>query len=40
MGEIFRIKFPQNNEKDNKSALREISQVLGTVSDVDYQSVF
>ena len=39
-GDIFQITFPQNDEKHEKSALMDILQVFGTLSDVDCQSVF
>ena len=40
MGDIFGINFPENDEKDDKSALMENSQVLGTPPDVDCQCLF
>ena len=40
LGNIFKINVPQNDEKHDKSALMEISQVLGTPSHVDCQGVF
>ena len=39
-GGIFGINFPKNDEKHDKSVVMEISQVLGTPSDVDWQCVF
>ena len=39
-GDILQINFPENDEKHDKRAFMEISQVFGTFSDVDCQSVF
>ena len=39
-GDIFQINFPENDEKHDKSALTEISQVFGTLWHVDCQSLF
>ena len=39
-GDTFRINFPENEEKHDKSAPMEVLQVFGTLSHVDYQCVF
>ena len=39
MGDIFEINIPENDEKQDKSALMEISQVFDTLSHVDWQSM-
>ena len=39
-GEILQIKFNENDEKHDKSALMEIWQVFGTLSHADCKSVF
>ena len=40
MGEIFQINIPDNDEKQDKSALLDIWQVFGKLSHADCQSVF
>ena len=37
-GDIFQINFPQNDQKHDKSALMEISEVFGTLSHVHSQT--
>ena len=39
-GDIFQINFPENDDKHDKSALTEISQVFGTLPHVHCQSLF
>ena len=39
-GDILQIDFPENDEKHDKSAFMEISQVFGTLSHVDCQCAF